>query len=76
MQLVIRNARVANGASTTDVDIGVHGGKIVQLGTHVPAADEDIDVQGRLVVPGFVETPLAARAKLRTQIIARFRSHQ
>jgi cytosine deaminase len=56
VDLVLRNARIANGTSTSAVDIGVDGGKIVQLGTDVPAANQEVDVQGRLVVPGFVET--------------------
>ena len=56
MDLVLRNACVAEGASVIELDIGVDAGHIVQLGTDVSAGNEEIDVQGRLVVPGFVET--------------------
>jgi cytosine deaminase len=55
MDLTIRNARLADG--TGDIlDIGVSGGKIVEIGTGLASAARDIDAGGRLVLPGFVET--------------------
>ena len=56
MDLVLRNATIADAAGTSRVDIGVDGGRIVQLATHAATAAQDVDVGGRLVTPGFVET--------------------
>jgi cytosine/creatinine deaminase len=56
VDLVLRNARITDGDATSLVDVGIHDGRIAQLGTRLPAATEDVDVDGRLVVPGFVET--------------------
>src|SRR3954469_11122931 len=56
MDLVLRNARVADMDGTSLVDIGIDGGRIAQIGMRLPAAAEEIDLNERLVVPGFVET--------------------
>lgn len=57
MDLILRNARVAGAAEDAAlVDIGVTGGKIVHLGPRLEASGREIDVDGRLVAPGFVET--------------------
>ena len=57
MDLVLRNAGVADGAGTTaTVDIGIAAGRIVELATHVASGERELDLEGRLVVPGFVET--------------------
>jgi cytosine/creatinine deaminase len=56
VDLVLRNATIADAAGTSRVDIGVDGGRIVQLATHAATAAQDVDVGGRLVTPGFVET--------------------
>jgi len=55
MDLVIRNARLAT-APEAIVDIGVVDGRIAAVETGVEADAEVLDVEGRLVVPGFVET--------------------
>ncbi len=52
MDLLIRKARLAEGDV---VDIGVDGGRIVAIGT-VEGEGETLDVGGKLVLPGFVET--------------------
>ncbi|HSG34063.1 MAG TPA: amidohydrolase family protein [Sphingomonadaceae bacterium] len=53
MDMKLRDARLANGDT---VDIGVHGGKIVEVGHSLPDGEVEHDLGGRLAVPGFVET--------------------
>lgn len=55
MDLTIRNATLAANPAET-VDVGVANGKIVEIGQDLPAAAHDVDVGGRLLHPGFVET--------------------
>ena len=56
MDLVLRNATIADAAGEARVDIGVDGGRIVQLAAQAARGAQDIDVDGRLVTAGFVET--------------------
>ena len=53
--LVIRNARVATASDVFESDIGIRDGKIVQLGTHLPAGEREYDAQGRVVTPGGID---------------------
>ena len=55
MDLILRNARLASGRL---VDIGVARGRIVAIEAGLAAEAEELDVGGRLVSPGFVETHL------------------
>jgi len=55
MDITIRNA-VPAGVSSEPLDIGVSGGKIVEIGKGLTPGDRDYDAEGRIVVPGFVET--------------------
>ena len=55
MDLIVRNARLPS-AELGPVDIGVQGGRIVAIEAHLEAEGEQLDVGGRLVAPGFVET--------------------
>ena len=55
MDLTLRNARLAV-APDEIVDIGIAGERIVDISTGLAPGDRDIDVDGRLVLPGFVET--------------------
>jgi len=55
LDLVVRNARVATASDTFDSDIGIHGGRIVQLGLGLPAGRREIDAAGRIVTPGGVD---------------------
>jgi len=56
VDLVLRDARISDVDGTSLVDIGIHGGRVAEIGTRLPAAAEEIDLHERLVVPGFVET--------------------
>ena len=55
MDLVLKNARCL-GAEQQLTDIGIAGGRIAVLGQILSADAETIDLEGRLVSPGFVET--------------------
>ena len=56
MDTMIRHARLANDGRTT-VDIGIEGGRIAAMEPDLAGdADETVDVGGRLVSPGFIET--------------------
>ncbi|KQX87134.1 dihydropyrimidinase [Variovorax sp. Root473] len=55
LDLVVRNARVATASDTFDSDIGIAGGRIVQLGLGLPAGRQEIDAAGRYVTPGGVD---------------------
>src|SRR5437899_4400921 len=54
MDLVLKNARIVGSALA--IDIGIANGKIAAIAPDLPAAAETINVAGRLVIPGFVET--------------------
>jgi cytosine deaminase len=57
VDLVLRNAVVADAAGATrTVDIGVDGGRVVAIGERLGAGAQVVDLAGRLVAPGFVET--------------------
>lgn len=55
MDLTLRNVVLADHPGVT-LDVGVVGGKIVEIGTNLAAGTQDIDLGGRILVPGFVET--------------------
>lgn len=55
MDLILRNARVA-GAEAHLTDIGIDGGRIVAINPALAADGETIDLGGRLVSPGLIET--------------------
>lgn len=56
MDVIIRNARIEDGLDAPWVDIGVEDGRITVISQDLKADGEVIDVEGRLVAPGFVET--------------------
>ena len=53
--LVIRRARVATASDCFAADIGVVGGRIVQLGVNLAPGAREIDAAGRVVTPGGVD---------------------
>jgi cytosine/creatinine deaminase len=55
MDLILRNARRL-GAEHELTDIGIAGGRIVAIAPALAGEGETIDLGGRLVSPGFVET--------------------
>src|SRR5262245_36408880 len=55
MDLILRNARLI-GAEQEPTDIGIEGGKIAVIQQQLAAEGETIDLGGRLVSPGLIET--------------------
>ncbi len=56
MDTIIRNARIADGAEQSTVDIGIEGSLIVAIEPRLAAEGETFDAGGHLVTTGFVET--------------------
>jgi cytosine/creatinine deaminase len=55
MDLILKNARLVDADRST-TDIGIENGKIVAIEPALAAQAETIDLGGRLVSSGFVET--------------------
>lgn len=55
MDLTLKNATFST-APNEPVTIGVADGKIVAIGTDVAEGEQTFDLNGKLVIPGFVET--------------------
>ncbi len=55
MDLILRNARVAGNESVA-TDIGIDKGRIAVIQPKLAAEGEALDLGGRLVTPGFIET--------------------
>ena len=55
MDLILKSARLVDADRST-TDIGIENGKIVAIEPELPAQAETIDLGGRLVSSGFVET--------------------
>jgi cytosine deaminase len=56
MDLLIRNARLADRPSDEPVDIGVGNGRIVAIARGLVADAQVYDAEGRLVCPGLIES--------------------
>ena len=54
MDTILKNARLLDGSGI--VDLGIKGGRIAAIEPHLEAAGEVVDLAGRLVSPGFIET--------------------
>ena len=55
LDLVLRQGRIAGGADAR-CDIGIRTGRIVEIAPAIAADAPEIRLDGRLLVPGFVET--------------------
>src|SRR5499427_8651296 len=55
MDLILRTARVVGNEGVT-ADIGIDKGRIAAIAPHLAAEGEELDLAGRLVTPGFIET--------------------
>ena len=60
--LVIRNGTIVDGtgAAPRDGDVAISDGRITAVGKVAGSGRDEIDARGKLVSPGFVETPLTA----------------
>ncbi|MDR3488209.1 MAG: dihydropyrimidinase [Bradyrhizobium sp.] len=54
--LVIRGGHVVMPDATRAIDVGVRDGVIAALGPALPAGEQEISVEGRLVLPGGVDS--------------------
>jgi dihydropyrimidinase len=54
--LVIRNGRVATVSDVFEADVAVTGEVIVAIGRNLPAGKREIDANGKLVLPGGVDS--------------------
>ncbi len=55
--LVIRNDMIYDGSGNEpyQADISMTGGRICAIGSDIPKGAEEIDVQGKIVTPGFID---------------------
>jgi cytosine deaminase len=56
MDLILRNARIAGRDGRQPVDIGIANGTIAAIEPKLAAEGREMDLGGRLVSPGFIET--------------------
>ena len=56
MDLILRNALIVGAENEPPVDIGIEAGRVAAIEAGLAAEGEEIDVGGRLVSPGFIET--------------------
>ncbi len=54
--LIIRNGTVMTAVDSTLCDVGIRDGKVVALGTTLGSAAREIDVTGKLVLPGGIDS--------------------
>lgn len=56
MDLILKNVRLADGDAEITRDIGMAGGRIAAVEPELTADADLLDLEGRLAVPGFVES--------------------
>lgn len=56
LDLVLRKGRIHNAGHDHALDIGIRGGKIAEIAPAISTDAREIDLDGRLVFGGFVET--------------------
>ena len=56
MDLILRNAAITGSNSGAWRDIGIADGRVADIAPRIESSGREIDLQGRLVVPGFIET--------------------
>lgn len=54
--LVIKNGTVATASDVYDADIGIKGGKIIQIGQNLEGGARVIDASGKYVLPGGIDS--------------------
>jgi dihydroorotase len=56
-KLLITNAQLVNEGETRDADVLIHGDRIEQIGTGLPAADgvAVLDAAGKMLLPGMID---------------------
>ena len=56
MDAILRNARIQDGIDSPSWDLGIDQGRIAAIEPNLAADGMEIDVGGRLVTPGFIES--------------------
>ena len=56
MDLILKNACVLGELGEAVADIGIAGGQIAAIGTELSGDAETLDMEGRLAIPGFIES--------------------
>lgn len=56
MDLILRNARIAGRDKASAFDIGIENGRIAVIAPRLEAEGREMDLEGRLVTPPFVES--------------------
>ncbi|MCZ7564253.1 MAG: amidohydrolase family protein [Burkholderiales bacterium] len=56
MDLVLQNARLDHGRPADPIDVGIANGKIALVAPHIDSGSPALDLDGRLLSPGLVET--------------------
>ena len=56
MDLILRNALIVGAENEPPIDIGIEDGRVAAIEAGLAAEAEEIDIGGRLVSPGFIET--------------------
>ncbi|HTH79063.1 MAG TPA: dihydropyrimidinase [Ramlibacter sp.] len=54
--LVVRGGTVVTAERTVQADVGVRGGKIVEVGAGLAAGRQEVDARGKLVMPGGIDS--------------------
>src|SRR5258705_10749288 len=55
-EMIIRDGTVVTGAEVVRCDIGIRQGRIIALGEDLGVADRVIDANGRIVMPGGIDS--------------------
>jgi len=57
LDLIIRNGRIVDGSGEPAFmgDVGIADGRIVAVGEVTDEAKQEIDAQGKVVAPGFID---------------------
>lgn len=73
MDLLIKNGTIVNGSESFKADIAVENGKITQIGTDIAPTDNTkvVDVSGKLVLPGAIDTHASCNAVRRHDFFGR-----
>jgi dihydropyrimidinase len=56
LDIILRGGTIATAADITVCDVGIRGGKIVALGHDLGAARDIVDAQGKLILPGGIDS--------------------
>jgi dihydropyrimidinase len=54
--IILRGGTIATAADTTACDVGIRGGRIVALGHDLGTARDIVDAQGKLILPGGIDS--------------------